>query len=82
MGSMGEKLAAAIAASTLQTKPHNIANPEDAIGCCRAINKAFAKGELDATDKWACPQCGMDWKCRRIGEVRYWTAQPIFMLWK
>ncbi len=83
MGSMADKLAAALAVSTPRPKkPHNVANPQDATGCCAAIRRAIRKGELDAVDVWVCPKCGMEWKPRNIEGVRYWECQPVIMLWK
>ncbi len=62
---------------------HNVANPQDATGCCAAINKAFRKGELDAVDLWTCPKCGMEWRPRLVaGKVKFWECQPVIMLWK
>lgn len=61
---------------------HNVANPQDATGCCAAINKAFRKGELDAVDVWVCPKCSMDWPCQMVEGIRYWTAKPIFEVWR
>lgn len=60
----------------------NVADPQDATGCCHAIQKAICKGELDAVEVWCCPKCSMEWKYRMVEGVRYWTAQPVIMLWK
>ncbi len=70
-------------AEVIHMVQHNVANPEDATGCCAAINKAIRKGELDAVDLWTCPRCGMDWRPRLVaGKVRFWEAQPVVMVWK
>ncbi len=96
MGSMADKLAAALASIDRPAKPHNVASPQDATGCCSAINKALRKGELETVDVWVCSKCGMEWRPRLIGfgcvaqfadcvttgGIRYWQAQPIVMLWK
>lgn len=46
------------------------------MGCCAAIIKASRKGELADVDRWTCPKCGMIWKPRLVGPVRYWEAHP------
>lgn len=83
MSEIADKLAAALASAQLTLpKVHQVANPQDATGCCRAINTAIRKGELDSVDVWACPQCSMEWRPELVEGIRVWQAHPIFMLWK
>lgn len=60
----------------------NIADPQDATGCCHAIQKVIRKGELDAVEVWQCPKCGINWEYQIVESVRFWTARPVVMVWK
>ena len=50
---------------------------EDATGCCKRIKAASVKGTLDTATEWTCTVCGMAWKPREAGGMRFWEAHPL-----
>jgi hypothetical protein len=62
-------------------RPLNVVS-DDCVGCCSALRKALAKGELADKEQWTCPKCGGTWKPRLVEGVRLWEFQAVFMLWR